>query len=280
MIELAPQHKRGLSLTGRVMNAAGILGFANEYRDLIDFSKQGAFITNPITLRRRTPARGRHVIETADGVLIHTGLPNPGVRQAIRQYAGAWRSMPCPVIVHIAGTTADDVGRCVEALDGVEGPQGVELGLPDDATEAEVDRLTQAAVGAGSLPVIVRTPLEGALPLAKAAARGGAQALTVAAPPRQTLQLADSDSEAQALTGRWYSRLTFPQALQAVHDIVAAGLGVPVIGCGGIYTADDALAMLNAGAVAVQVETAVWLQPGILEALKGAAQEPGLRAPC
>ena len=98
MIELAPHHKRGLNLANPVMNASGLLGFADEYRGLIDFSRLGAFVTNALTARPRTPAHPPNAIPLPNGVLIHTGLPNPGVRAAIRQYDREWQRLGPPVI--------------------------------------------------------------------------------------------------------------------------------------------------------------------------------------
>ena len=73
-LELAPRHKRGLQLSNPLMNAAGVLGFAGEYRRLVDFSQLGAFVTNALTATPRTPAHPPNVVELPEGVVIHTGL--------------------------------------------------------------------------------------------------------------------------------------------------------------------------------------------------------------
>ncbi|MBI5712017.1 MAG: hypothetical protein HZC38_01120, partial [Chloroflexi bacterium] len=85
-MELAPHHNTGLTLTSPLIAGVGAFGFADEYASLVDFSKFGAFITNTITLKPRSPAREQRVIQFAGGVLIHTGLPNPGLSHAIRDY--------------------------------------------------------------------------------------------------------------------------------------------------------------------------------------------------
>ena len=95
-IELAPQHKRGLHLANPVMNAAGVLGFATEYRRLVDFDRLGAFVTNALTATPRTPAHPPNVVELPDGVVLHTGLPNPGVAAALRRYARDWQRLGTP----------------------------------------------------------------------------------------------------------------------------------------------------------------------------------------
>lgn len=274
MIELAPSHKRGLALENPVMNAAGTLGFADEYRGLIDFSKLGAFVTNPFTLKPRTPAKGERVEEYSHGVLLHTGLPNPGMKNGIRQHARKWGQMPCPVIVHVAATTPAEVAGCVEMLERVDEVDGVELGLRDDISGMEAESLAAAAVQSGSLPVLVRVPLDAALPLAKSAARAGAQAVTVAAPPRGTQYSPREDREWAWVTGRLYSPAVHPLTLKAVRDVASAQLGLPVVGAGGIHSWADARATLAAGAAAIQLDSVNWVEPRLMETL---AQSPMIR---
>lgn len=261
MVELAPNHKQGLALAHPLMNAAGILGFAGEYRGLVDYSALGAFVTNPLTLNPRTPAHAPNAVELPNGLLIHTGLPNPGVRRAIKRHDGDWRRLGAPVIVHLAATTAVEVALAVEYLERAQGVSGLELGLRDDISAAETSRLVRA--GLGSLPVLVRLPVARAASLALAAVQAGANALVIAAPPRLTVT-----HNERTVTGRHYSPATFADALVALETVAALGLDVPLIGAGGIYSGENARAMLAAGAVAVQVDAAVWRQPGVVEEMR------------
>ncbi len=260
MIDLAPAHKRGLALNSPLLNAAGLLGFADEYAGLIDFARLGAFVTNPITFRARTPARGAHVREFDGGLLLHTGLPNPGLRGAVRQYARKWARLACPVLVHVAATTPDEVAACVERLEALENVAGVELGLRDDVTDAEAAEAVAAAASLGSLPVLVRLPLLAAARLAPAVQGAGPQALVVGAPPRGTLPL----PEGGLLTGRLYGPGVFPLALRAVQE-VHGETALPLVGAGGVGSLEQARAMLGAGAAAVQVGAAAWRDPRIVD---------------
>ena len=91
MIELAPQHKTGLSLKSPIMPASGCAGFASEYAALIDWSKWGAFVTNPVTARPRKPAGDPVSIDLGAAALVHTGIPNPGSGlEAIALRDGGW----------------------------------------------------------------------------------------------------------------------------------------------------------------------------------------------
>ena len=284
MIELAPNHKRGLVLNNPVMNAAGVLGFGAEYRGLIDFSMLGAFVTNPLTFSARTPAAPPNAVSLPEGVLIHTGLPNPGVRAALRRYARDWVRMDCPVIVHLAATTVSNVRRSVEWLEREDRVSGLELGVRDEVKADELVVMIRAAVG--SLPVIVRLPLLRAAELGAAAVRAGADALTVGAavrtsPPvplskRQNARLGEGEPHApedkQKLVGRLYGPDQFGVTLEAVQAVIAQNPGVPIIGAGGIFSVENARAMLEAGAVAVQVDAAVWNDPPFLARLATAIQ--------
>lgn len=262
MIEITRGGKAPLLLENPVMAAAGTVGFDGAaYRDLLDLSKLGALITNPVTWQPRRVARGTRVVPLPAGVLVHTGLPNPGIRRVITRYRERWARSLAPVIVHVVGTSPADVARCVAALEGCAGVIGVEIGLHDQAMPADIAPLVEAALSHTVLPVLVRVPLYSAVEAARAAAEAGAGGVVVAAPPRGT---ARDPLSGQLIGGRIYGPWLKAQALRAVGQ-VARVIDVPVTGCGGIHSPDDARDFLEAGAVAVQVDTVTWVQPHMLE---------------
>lgn len=258
MIELAPHHKRGLSLPHSILNAAGILGWGGEHRGLIDFSCLGALVTNPVTWTPRTPAHGPNVVEVPGGVLIHTGLPNPGVRRMVRQHAHDWARLGCPVIVHLAATTLRDVARAAEVLERTEAVSGIELGLREEVPASELTQLIRAVVGGP--PLLVRLPLPRAAELGEAAVRAGADALTVGAPARLTVAVNE-----HKLTGRFYGPEAFPLALDTVRALANLDLGVALVGAGGIFTIEQGQALLDAGATAIQVDALLWREPMFIQ---------------
>lgn len=272
-IDLAPDHKAGLTLANPVMPAAGCFGFGTEYARLVDVEMLGAVVAGPITAAPRRGAAPPRTLPIPGGVLLHTGLANPGVVAAIRRYARAWARSPVPVIVHVAGTTPDEAASCCRRLSGVEAIAGIELGLPDTAdgsTELTdvLDDLTaiiRAARATASQPLIVQLPLSRADALCEAIVESGADALTVAAPPRGTAWHASSG---HFVTGRLYGPFVLPLALRALRR-VAEIVPVPLIGCGGIHSVEDGLAFLRAGAVAVQVGGALWRDPACLARIAG-----------
>lgn len=236
------------------MNAAGILGFGGEERGLIDFARLGAMVTNPMTWTPRTPARAPNLLEVSGGVVIHTGLPNPGVRTAVRRHAPEWARLGCPVIVHLAATSAQDVARAVEVLERTDSVSGIELGLREAVTSAELTQLIRVAVGGP--PLIVRLPLPRALDLCETAARAGADVLTIGAPPRRLVPLGQ-----HSLTGRLYSPDVFSLALATLLAVADRSLGLPLIGAGGVFSIEQGRTLLEAGATAIQLDTVLWREP-------------------
>jgi dihydroorotate dehydrogenase (NAD+) catalytic subunit len=269
-IELAPNHKTGLSLANPVMPAAGCFGFGAEYGRLVETNALGAIVIGPVTGGPRRGAEPPRAVPTPYGVLLHAGLANPGVAAVVKRCGRVWARSPVPVIVHVAGTSPEETRGCCRRLYGVESVAGIELGLPDSATVDQVDAIVQAARAAARQPLIVRLPLAQSMVdadvLCKAAVEVGADALTVAAPPRGTLWHADAG---RFVRGRLYGAFVLPQALRALRR-VAELVTVPLIGCGGIHCVEDALAFLRAGAVAVQVGAALWRDPACVAQIAAA----------
>jgi len=146
--------RQGLDLRSPWLNAAGSLGFAppatwgwNE--------PMGAFVTNPVSLFTRTPAEERAVIPFPGGFLLHSGLPNPGLKGLL---AGArrWQRAAAPVWVHLIGDTPEEIERMVRAMEGLEAVSAIELGIAPQAEPEQALRLAQA--GVGELPLVVNFP--------------------------------------------------------------------------------------------------------------------------
>lgn len=231
------------------MNAAGSLGFAPDLHGAVDLRRLGTFITNPISLRVRTPAHGMRFISYTGGYLIHTGHPNPGIKSVLRRHAAQWSRSPLPVWVHLLAQEVIELARMVRMLEGAEGVAGVEIGLaPDVSAEAAAAFLVASQ---GELPVIARLSMERAIELAEGVIAAGAAAVSLGAP-----RGAMTSTGGEVVQGRLYGPAVFPLALAVVR--VLSGRGLTVIGAGGIYKQGDIDAMLSAGAAAVQLDTGLW----------------------
>jgi dihydroorotate dehydrogenase (NAD+) catalytic subunit len=241
-----------------IMNAAGTLGFYPNPKGPVDISDFGAFVTNPISKGPRSPANGERYLSFSGGFLLHTGLPNPGLSQAIRRYGKRWSRSSVPVIVHLLAVEPDSLTRMVERLENTDGVMGVELGLPPEIDPATAFTFTQAALG--ELPIIVRLPMEQSEDIALATMDAGASAVSLGMPRGMLiphpLSPTSTGRKTGGVQGRLYGPSIFPLALKTVERL--AGLGVPVIGAGGIYKNEDAYAMMEMGAFAIQLDAVLW----------------------
>jgi dihydroorotate dehydrogenase len=143
----------------------------------------------------------------------------------------------------------EDVQPMVDHLEGREGLTGIELGIPPDCEPSQAVEMIQAAVG--ELPLIARVPVERAAEFAGVLIESPLAAISLA-PPRGALL----DQKAQPLRGRLFGPAVFPFALAAVQDVIE--IGVPVIACGGVYQQQQVDAMLELGAMGVQLDAVLW----------------------
>ncbi len=262
VVDITRPGKTSLLLSTPVMPAAGTVGFGDSYRRLVDYEKLGAIVTNPVTIEQWRPAYGTRIVPLQGGILVHTGLPNPGLKRVIQQNRQVWEKLPLPVILHLVGTSADHMKRAGELVDGLEVIAGIELGLNDDIDEDEAFRLVSAAA-AIEKPLMARLPFYESYQLAQAVVEAGADALVVSAAPRGT---ARDEHSGRLVSGRIYGPLVKPLVLRTVGRLRRQIPDeIPIIGAGGVHSPQDARDYIEAGAVAVQVDTATWTQPKMLE---------------
>jgi dihydroorotate dehydrogenase (NAD+) catalytic subunit len=247
--------KREVTIDPPWMNASGFLGFAAEARGLFDPDLLGAVVTNPVSLAPRSPAQGPRWLPAAGGFLLHTGLPNPGLRQVVRRWRRRWAATRPPVFVHLLARDPDEAGEMARLLEAVEEVAGVEVGI--DGDDPEETRALVAAASAGQLIALARLPLDAAPAAALAAQQGGAAGISLG-PPRGELPSAGG-----RIGGRLYGPALLPLALRRVSALAAA-LDIPIIGSGGLYSRGSVEAMLAGGASAVQLDGVLWTEPEIV----------------
>src|SRR5512140_341432 len=144
-----------LDLSSPFMNAAGMVGFSPPERWPWP-EPAGCWVTNPLSLGPRAPAENRAALPYPGGLLLHTGLPNPGISAVLRQRRAAWGRSLLPCWVHIIGRSPAEIHELVLRLEGVEGVAALELGIPDEMPGAEA--LAQAEAALGELPLVVNLP--------------------------------------------------------------------------------------------------------------------------
>lgn len=264
MIEITLSGKRSVVVNTPVLFAAGTVGYdAQPYRKLLTLDKFGALVTNPVTLAPRFPAHGSRVVGMPSGFLLHTGLPNPGIRRVMQTYQASWQRSVLPIIMHIAPSSPDEAEQLAVIAEESPAVVGLELGLHDQITQRELRDMLRAIKHVCDLPVMVRLPLYNALLLGEIAQDSGADALVIAAPPRGT----ERDPKAGRLVGgRLYGSWLKAQVLRVLGRVVQYA-EVPVIGSGGIHTPDDARDFITAGARAIQLDSIVWVNPRMAEVI-------------
>jgi dihydroorotate dehydrogenase (NAD+) catalytic subunit len=295
-VELARGAKHSLLLPNPVMVASGTFSYGVEQTKLFDIQRLGGIVTKTTTLAPRRGNPPVRIAETAGGMLNSIGLQNVGVAALVRDYAPIYETWRVPVIVSIMGFSVGEYAEVAARLEGVAGFAGIELNLSCPNTERGGIEFGQEAAAAAdvvrrvmratTLPVIAKLTPNVADPtiVANAVVDAGAHALCVG----NTLVGMSMDRE----RGRPEIAATFaglsgpalkPVALRQVYQ-VAGAVDVPVIGCGGVSTADDAVDFLLAGATAVQVGTATFANPlaplQVLEGLERYCCDRGLGNVC
>ena len=292
-VQLAPQTKRGLLLANPVMTASGTFGYGTEYAEAIDIQRLGAIICKGTTLKPRPGNPQPRLWETASGVLNSIGMENIGIDALIREKAPLWAIWKVPVIVNILGESIEDYAKLAKHLDKVAGVSGIEVniscpnisagGMEFGASPKSAAGVTAAVKAKTTLPVIVKLSpnVTDITEIACAVAEAGADAISLI----NTLKgMAINTSSRKPVLGNVSGGLSGPAikpvALYMVYQ-VARKVKVPVIGCGGIATANDALEFILAGASAVQVGTANFANPctplDIIDGIERFMKKGGIR---
>jgi dihydroorotate dehydrogenase (NAD+) catalytic subunit len=284
-IQLAPKHKPGLLLANPVMTASGTFGYGMEYSQLFDIQRLGAIVCKGTTLNPREGNPQPRLAETPCGLLNSIGFQNIGVRALIKEKAPIWANWRVPVIVNIAGDTIDDYAKVAGELDGVAGISAIEVniscpnikagGVAFGTNPKSAAGVTAAVKSATSLPILVKlTPnTDDITKIAMAVAEAGADAVTVINTLRgMAIDIAKRRPFLGNIAGGLSGPAIKPVALYMVYQ-VARAVDVPVVGCGGITTASDAIEFIMAGASAVQVGTANLTSPrSALDVIEGIEQ--------
>jgi dihydroorotate dehydrogenase (NAD+) catalytic subunit len=281
-MQLAPKNERGLLIHNPVMTASGTFGYGTEYAGIIDAERLGAIVCKGTTLEARPGNPQPRLAETAGGVLNSIGMENIGVVALIKEKAPVWAGWRVPVIVNILGESAAEYAALAGALDGVKGVSGIEVniscpnvsagGIEFGASPRSASEATAAVRANTTLPVIVKLSpnVTDISEIARAVVEAGADAVSLINTLRgMAIDLATRRPVLGNAVGGLSGPAIKPVALRMVYE-VARAVEVPVVGCGGIASAGDALEFIMAGASAVQVGTATFTNPRApLEILQG-----------
>jgi len=289
VVELA-----GLKLKNPVMTASGTFGYGEEYAKEVDLNRLGAVIVKGLSLRPREGNPPPRIAETAAGLLNAIGLQNVGVKAFLEDKLPKLRRYDVPVIANVFGESIDEYKQVSEILTESRGIAALELNIScpnvkrgglafgtDPETAASVTREVKRVT---DLPVFVKlSPNVGKLSeIAQGVEAAGADAISlINTITGMAVDVNTRRSKLSTLTGGLSGPAIKPIALRMVWEVVKS-VRIPVIGIGGIMTAEDVLEFLIVGARAVQVGTANFVDPSItikiIDRLEAYVKENGMNS--
>jgi len=302
-INLAPNNIVGLSLKNPIMIASGTFGYDGYGRGIpsgMDLSQLGAVIPKTVTRHPREgnpeprwyPTSYREAKEQNECIYLNSiGLANPGIEAALSDLAPIWSTWPATIILSLSGNSPSEFAEMAGMTKGVVGFEALELNLSCPNIESgalfahSADLTYEVVKGVRTnshLPILVKLApnVPDIIPIAQAAESAGADALTIS--NTNPAMLVDTSSKAPvlgAITGGLSGPGLHPIALALVYQSFQA-VSIPIIGVGGIFSAEEALRFLMCGASSVQVGSAnladLWAPVRILEELTARLQIQGI----
>lgn len=283
----------GLKLKNPVMPASGCFGFGKEYSKYYDLNKLGAIVVKATTQKARLGNPTPRVAEVTCGMLNSIGLANPGLDKVLSDELPWLKSYSLPVIVNVAGETVEEYCSVVDRISRSKLAHAIELnvscpnvaqgGLSFGADSKVLSELLKRVRGVCSLPLIVKLSpnVIDIVEIGLAAQEAGADAISLI---NTLIGMKIDINTGRPVLARKVGGLSGPAikpvAIRMVYQL-ADVLKLPIIGIGGIYTAEDVIEFIMAGASAVQIGTANFTNPmampDIIDDLERYMKEKGIK---
>ena len=275
MVNEVIQLGKGLTLKNPVMTASGTFGYGEEYADFIDLSQIGGILVKGTTLNHREGNPYPRMAETPSGMLNAVGLQNKGVEYFVETIYPRIKDIDTNIIVNVSGSTIEDYCAVAERVNALENIPAIELnvscpnvkqgGMAFGVTTSGIEQVVSAVRKVCDKHLIVKLSpnVTSIADLALAAEASGADSVSLI----NTLLGMAIDAEKRrpklsTVTGGLSGACVKPIALRMVWQ-VAKAVKIPVIGLGGISSATDAVEFLLAGASAIEIGTANFIDPTI-----------------
>ena len=266
-----------LCLQNPVLTASGTFGYAREFTNLLNLQRLGGVIVKGISLKPRHGNPPPRIVETASGMLNAIGLENVGVDRFVQEKIPYLRGLEIPAIVNILGDSVEEYQEVTQRLAGVDGVAAIEVniscpnvkkgGVAFGANPDMAAAVTRAVKKSCDVPVIVKLSpnVTDITEIAAAVEDAGADGVSlINTLIGMAINLEKRKPELANVIGGLSGPAIKPVALRMVYQ-VARRVAIPVIGIGGINSTRDALEFMVAGATAVQIGTANFINPGISE---------------
>ncbi len=266
---------KGLSLKNPVMTASGTFGYGEEFSDFIDLNRLGGIIVKGTTINHREGNPYPRMVETPSGMLNAVGLQNKGINYFIEHIYPRIKNLDTEIIVNVSGAKIEDYVAVCEMLDGLDKIHAIELniscpnvkqgGMAFGTTCAGASQVVKAARNAFGKTLIVKLSpnVTDIAEIARTVEAEGADSVSLV----NTFLGMAIDTETRrpylsTVTGGLSGPCIRPIAVRMVYQ-VAHSVKIPVIGLGGIMNGRDAIEFMLAGATAVQVGTANFIDPSV-----------------
>lgn len=294
MPDLLSTSLAGIPLRNPVLLAAGTCGTLDEFSDVLDLSRIGGLVTKSITRQPREGNQTWRIIETRHGGMMNAiGLANPGIDAFEQNYLPRAAAMPCAVIASVAGYSIEDYTAVAASFDEWGRQRASRVSERSSSSSPSLDAIelnvscpnVKAGCDFGSSPAALKevvsevrkvvtraklivklSPWPMGLPdIARAAIDSGADALTISnTMPAMAIDVESRKPRLANITGGLSGPAIHPVAVKLIHDVyrqVAKPANIPIIGAGGVLRWEDAAEFILAGATAVQMGTALFVDP-------------------
>ena len=272
----------GLSLRNPVMTASGTFGYGDEFTPFVDLNRLGAIIVKGLSLEPSKGNKPPRIAETPCGMLNAIGLENIGIEAFIEKKLPFLKTLSTPTIVNIYGKSVDEYCGIAERIEEIDGISGIEVniscpnvkkgGIAFGIKPKSVYKVTKAVRGKTSKTLIVKLSpnVTDISEIAVSAVDAGADSLSlINTITGMSIDINTRRSRLANITGGLSGPAIRPIALRMVWQ-TAQKVKVPVIGIGGIVSAEDAIEFFIAGATAVQIGTANFVNPrATIEIIEG-----------
>jgi dihydroorotate dehydrogenase (NAD+) catalytic subunit len=271
----------GIPLRNPVMTASGTFGYGEEFAEYVDLESIGAFVTKGLSLKPRAGNPTPRIVETPGGMLNAIGLQNVGVEAFIAKKVPFLRTVNTPAIANFFGNTVDEYAELAARLDGIPEIAALEVNIScPNVKQGGIVFGTDPACAAGVVsacraatrkPLIVKLSpnVTDVVAMARACEDAGADCLSlINTLTGMAIDLNRRRPVLANITGGFSGPAIKPIALRMVWQ-VAKAVKLPIIGIGGIMNATDALEFILAGATAIQVGTASFINPGAAQQIAG-----------
>lgn len=263
----------GLNLKNPVMPASGCFGFGREFSGFYDLSELGSIMIKAATVEPRFGNPTPRVAETAAGMLNAIGLQNPGLHKVISEELPFLDQYDVPIIANVAGSTEEDYVAVAKEISKVSNVHALELniscpnvkegGITFGTVPEIAKKLTEKVKAVSQVPVYVKLSpnVTDIVEMAKAVEAGGADGITmINTLVGMRINLQNAKPVIANKTGGLSGPAVKPVAIRMIYE-VSQQVNIPIIGMGGIQNAEDVIEFFYAGASAVAVGTANFVDP-------------------